>query len=77
VATDVGDNSYLIEDGLNGFLVGCKDIDSIAEKLNILIGSEELRNRFGEFSQDKIMRDFSMDRMQSGYLTLLSNFFKL
>ena len=77
VATDVGDNSYLIKDGINGYLVGCKDIDSIVEKLNNLIGSEELRNRFGEFSQDKIMREFSNDNMQTSYLTLLSKFQKL
>ena len=37
VATDVGDNKYLVKDGFNGYLSACKDIDSIVEKLEYLI----------------------------------------
>jgi glycosyltransferase involved in cell wall biosynthesis len=74
VATDVGDNNYLIKDGLNGYLVGCKDIDKTAEKLNVLAGSGELRNKFGEYSQNKIMHEFSQDSMLTSYIELLSKF---
>jgi glycosyltransferase involved in cell wall biosynthesis len=74
VATDVGDNRYLIKDSFNGYLTGCKDINLITEKLDKLIGSEELRKRFGEFSQEKIKNDFSQDSMLTSYLTLLSKF---
>ena len=76
VATDVGDNKYLVKEGSNGYLSACKDIDSIVEKLEYLIESEELRRRFGEFSQDKIKNEFSPDNMLNNYLTLLSGFQK-
>lgn len=74
IATDVGDNRYLVKEGYNGYLVGCKDINSIVEKLEILIESEELRRRFGDFNQDKIKKEFSQDNMLNQYLTLFSKF---
>jgi len=72
VATDVGDNRYLINDGYNGYLVRCRDIYGIADKLDKLIGSEELRKKFGDFSQNKIISEFSQESMLTGYLSLLS-----
>ena len=40
VATNVGDNSYLVKNGKNGFLVPCKDVDTIVDKLEYLSGSD-------------------------------------
>ena len=72
VATDVGDNRYLINEGYNGYLVRCKDINGIADKLDKLIGSEELRKKFGDFSQEKIISEFSQESMLTSYLSLLA-----
>ena len=74
VATDVGDNKYLVKDGFNGFLVPCKDITRIVEKLELLSGSEDLRNEFGNKSRILIENEFSQEKMLENYLNLFSEF---
>ena len=39
VATDVGDNSFLVRDGHNGYLLPVKDVKQIAIKLETLVKS--------------------------------------
>jgi glycosyltransferase involved in cell wall biosynthesis len=72
VATNVGDNSYLVKNGLNGYLVPCKDVDSIVDKLEYLSGSEEVRNEFGENSIKVVETEFSKMRLLDSYLSLFS-----
>jgi len=74
VATDVGDNRFLIEDGVNGFLVGCKNINVTVKKLEYLVESEELRRRFGESGKAKIRNEFSEENMITNYLSLISQY---
>lgn len=47
VAVKSGAVSYLVEDGVNGFLVPPKDYEQLAEKIKLLLESEELRNKMG------------------------------
>ncbi len=47
VSTDVGDVSQLITNGENGFVVPVRDASALAEKVTLLIESEELRKKFG------------------------------
>jgi len=74
VATNVGDNKFLIKDGHNGYLVPCSDVGAIVEKLEYLSGSEEIRNEFGKNSLKVIETEFSQNKMLSSYLSLLSKF---
>jgi glycosyltransferase involved in cell wall biosynthesis len=74
VATDVGDNRYLIEEGSNGYLVPCKAIDMIADRLKLLAESEETRKKFGEFSQIRIREEFSQRNLIENYLKVISEF---
>ncbi len=76
VATDVGDNRYLIKEGYNGYLVPCKDINKIAEKLAILTESEELRRKYGDFSKSRIRDKFSNGNLLENYLKVFSEFQK-
>ena len=76
VATDVGDNRYLIKDGYNGYLVPCKDIDMITEKLAFLTESEALRKKYGNFSKSRIRDKFSKGNLLVNYLKLFSEFQK-
>ncbi len=46
VASDVGENKYIIEDGVNGFLAS--NTEDWVRKLEILIRDESLRKRMGE-----------------------------
>jgi glycosyltransferase involved in cell wall biosynthesis len=72
VATDVGDNKYLIKDGFNGFIVPCKNIGKIVEKLELLSESEDLRNDFGNNSRILIENKFSREKFLEDYLNLFS-----
>jgi glycosyltransferase involved in cell wall biosynthesis len=72
VATDVGDNSFLVKNGHNGYLVPCRDVDSIVEKLEHLSVSQEVRNEFGKNSIKVIEGEFSKMRLLESYLSLFS-----
>lgn len=72
VATKVGDNSYLVKDGFNGYLVPCKYVESIVEKLEYLSESEERRMEFGRNSRTIIERDFSQTKFIDSYIGLFS-----
>jgi glycosyltransferase involved in cell wall biosynthesis len=72
VATNVGDNSYLIKNGHNGYLVPCKDINTIVDKLEYLSGSEEVRNEFGKNSIKVVETEFSKIKLLDNYLSLFS-----
>jgi glycosyltransferase involved in cell wall biosynthesis len=72
VATDVGDNSYLIKDGHNGFIVPCKDVNTIVQKLEYLSGSEDTRNEFGKNSLSVVELEFSKRKFLESYLGLFS-----
>jgi glycosyltransferase involved in cell wall biosynthesis len=72
VATDVGDNNYLIKNGHNGYLVLCKDVETIVDKLEYLSGSEDIRNEFGKNSIKVVETEFSKMRLLDSYLSLFS-----
>lgn len=71
VATNVGDNRYLIEDSQNGYIVPCKSSDIITQRLEQLILSEDLRKRFGDNSQLKISAEFTEEIMLDNYKKLI------
>jgi glycosyltransferase involved in cell wall biosynthesis len=68
VATDVGDNTYLIKDNFNGFIVPKKDISLMVEKLEYLISSEKIRTQFGTNSYSLIRNEFSEEKLLDNYL---------
>lgn len=72
VATDVGDNNYLVKNGYNGYLVPCKDVDTIVSKLEYLSGSEEVRKEFGKNSIKVVETEFSKMKLLDSYLNLFS-----
>ncbi len=75
VATDVGDNSYLVKNNYNGYLVPCKKFDVIAEKLALLSENAERRFEFGKNSQMIIENNFSKEKFIDKYLRIFSETF--
>lgn len=71
VATDVGDNCKLVEDGVNGFLTGTGDVDTIANRLEKLAADRVLRLDMGREGNAILKRDFSMEAFKSRYMELL------
>jgi glycosyltransferase involved in cell wall biosynthesis len=74
VATDVGDNKYLIRDGSNGYLVPCRDVSKIVDKLEDLSRSEEKRKEFGRNNHKILETEFSKTRLLEDYMELFSSF---
>ena len=62
IATDVGGNRDLVENGENGFLVGAGG-EGLAEKLEQLIHDDELRRRMGENSRKLFEERFEKRRI--------------
>jgi glycosyltransferase involved in cell wall biosynthesis len=72
VATDIGDNHFLIRDEYNGFKVPCRDAGYTADKLGYLVNSEKARVQFGKNSHDLIKNEFSEEKLLENYLELFS-----
>jgi sugar transferase (PEP-CTERM/EpsH1 system associated) len=68
VATRVGGNPELIEHGENGFLVPVSDPRALADTLQGLIESRELRIRMGDNGLQKIRQGFDWDSTVEAYL---------
>jgi len=54
ISTDVGDASYWIEDGKNGFLIPKGDSASLSEKMISLLANEDVRKSFGREARKTI-----------------------
>jgi glycosyltransferase involved in cell wall biosynthesis len=67
VATDVGENRYIIDEGENGFLIAPKDIHGMAMALEKLILQPDLREKFGQAGKNKIDKYFNASTMAAAY----------
>lgn len=75
VATNVGGNTEMIEDGRTGFIVPPQNIALLAERLITLIGSEELRYEFSMNGFKYVSEHFTMLQMVGAYEHLYIRFF--
>lgn len=75
VATRVGGNPELVEDGRTGFLVPVENADEIADAVCRLLDQPEMAQAFGDRARRRVVDEFAMDRMLSKtealYLRLL------
>jgi len=60
IATNVGGNPEIIEDGKNGLLVKAKDINSLEGAMERLLGDDNLRNKLGKSARDKYLKEFDL-----------------
>jgi len=63
VVTDVSDNSLIVENGVNGFVVPINDVDMMVQKIRILLENEKLRKEIGNRNRKKAVSLFSVDKM--------------
>jgi glycosyltransferase involved in cell wall biosynthesis len=75
VATRVGGNPELVEDGVTGFVVPAGDAHAVARRVIELLSNPELRRRMGEAGQARAWARFTAERMveetTSLYLSVL------
>ena len=70
IATDVGGNPELIEDGVNGRLVVVDDHAKLANVIGELITDPESAKAMGESGLKKVQKMFNWDRTVSEYFTV-------
>jgi L-malate glycosyltransferase len=63
VATDTGGTSELVSDGLNGYLVPPGDPVALQNRLEKLCVDPELRIKMGQAGRQRIIEQFTADRM--------------
>jgi glycosyltransferase involved in cell wall biosynthesis len=68
VATDAGDNRFLVEDKINGYVRRQKDEIGIGNALYDLIISPERRLSMGRASYQRIKDHFNLDIFLNNYL---------
>lgn len=76
VTTDVGGNPEAVEDGITGFLVPPMNPEALGEKIALLLDDENLRKEMGRRGRERILNDFSVEKMvrktEELYLKLLA-----
>lgn len=75
VATDVGGNSDLIDEGINGFLIGVGDDVELYERLELLYSDRNMFQRMSLNNRNKVIEKFSINRMITEYDTLYRNLY--
>lgn len=72
VATNIGGNSELIQDGVNGLLFQNGDVETLAGHIQRLIEDEKLRSDFSQAGKKTALQDFSLERMLDRYEAFFS-----
>ncbi|WP_462319456.1 glycosyltransferase [Marinilabilia sp.] len=72
VATSVGDNEYLVEDGKNGFVLPVKAPEKIGEALKKLIENETMIREMGQTGYQHLKEKFSTRHFFNRYKELLT-----
>ncbi len=67
VATDVGGNAELVQEGRTGFMVPAEDVEAMAERLGHYTLDEKLIKTQGQASREFALKEFSIQRMVSNY----------
>jgi sugar transferase (PEP-CTERM/EpsH1 system associated) len=70
VASRVGGNVEIVEDGITGHLFPSDDADSLSELLGRLVAAPERRERMGQAGRERVLRQFDQRAMMRQYLSL-------
>lgn len=71
VATNVGDNNFLVKEEQSGFLHPKGDAEGIANSLERLLADAELRKRMGEMGNAILHEQYSMEQFENRYVDLV------
>ncbi len=70
VATDVGGNSEVVEDGMTGIVVPAREPETLATAILKLINDPGLKQRMGEAGRKRFEQQFTLDSMVTAYQDL-------
>jgi glycosyltransferase involved in cell wall biosynthesis len=74
VATDVGDNRQLVQDGVNGFLAPVGDVRALAGRLGRLVDSYAERRRMGRAGRRIAEEGYGFEAFRTRYLGVVDGF---
>ena len=75
VATNVGDNEYLIIEGQSGFLLPIKDAEGMSSKLKLLVDNPKQRVEFGHNAYRHLKNNFLEEIFKQKYINFINNLF--
>ncbi len=70
VATRVGEVPQLIQHGVTGLLIPVEDVPALADAIETMLGDAERRRKFGHAGRQRILDQYSAERMTEAYLHL-------
>jgi sugar transferase (PEP-CTERM/EpsH1 system associated) len=70
IATGVGGNKEVIDDGKSGWLIRPRDPEALASLLNHLASEDNLRRNYGAAARARVVERFSLQRMLNDYTQL-------
>jgi glycosyltransferase involved in cell wall biosynthesis len=73
VSTFEGGIADIVEDGITGFLVSQKDIEALANKLEIIINNPQLRKRMGTAGRSKYEQEFTLAIFENRFIDILQD----
>lgn len=73
IAFNVSSNPEIIENNKTGFLIRDKDLDEFVEKIELLAGNIELRNKFGKNAREKVEAVFNIERSLQNVEKIIGN----
>jgi len=76
VSFSVGDAPYIIQNGKDGFVVKNRGFTELIEKIELLLKNETLRDKMGKNAKEKIMREFTVEKMGKRYTDVYLNLLK-
>lgn len=71
VASDVGENKYVVRHGQNGFLAG--NTEEFVSNLTALIEDRYLRRTMGDAGRELVVSDYSLERISKAYANALED----
>ena len=72
IATDAGDNKFIVRNEIDGFIFAQNDVESFVNCINYLIANKEEIKRLGENSFEHARNLFSIKKFKSNYNELIS-----
>jgi glycosyltransferase involved in cell wall biosynthesis len=76
IATNTGGAVQSVKDNVTGFLISPMDTAKFAEYLQVLLESEDLRNRMGSAAQKFYRENFTLDIFKKNFSSVVNNFEK-
>jgi glycosyltransferase involved in cell wall biosynthesis len=70
VATNHGGTSEIVVDNATGFLIGPKNVEEMARKIEFLLDNEVAAKAMGNAGKERLLKEFGLEKMTDRYVEL-------